>query len=168
MNCNTTQLSYIATGYFSKIVTDYLQQSPAIRPFYQYEPTLEGVKQAIDRRQQLPTHRPVLVEALTKQYATVSAAAAVQQNIELLLKDNTFTVTTAHQPAIFTGTLYFVYKILHTVRLAEQLKKDLPQYNFVPVYWMGSEDADLESSVRSGSAAIRSCGIPTRPALSAG
>jgi bacillithiol biosynthesis cysteine-adding enzyme BshC len=144
MNCNTTQLSYIATGYFSKIVTDYLQQSPSIRPFYQYEPTVQGIEQAIERRKQSPTHRPVLVEALKKQYATVTASEAVQQNIDLLLQENTFTVTTAHQPAIFTGTLYFVYKILHTIKLAEQLKKDLPQYQFVPVFWMGSEDADLD------------------------
>lgn len=144
MNCNTTQLSYIATGYFSKIVTDYLQQSPSLRPFYQYDPTVQGIAQAINRRRQLPMHRALLAEVLTEQYATVGATEAVQQNIKLLLQDNTFTITTAHQPAIFTGTLYFVYKILHAVKLAEQLKKDFPQNNFVPVFWMGSEDADLD------------------------
>lgn len=144
MNCNATQLPYIATGYFSKIITDYLQQSPALRPFYQYEPTAQGIGQAINTRKQLPFHRSLLSATLKKQYEGVTATAAVQQSIELLGQDNTFTVTTAHQPAIFTGHLYFIYKILHTIRLTEQLKKDQPQYQFVPVFWIGSEDADLD------------------------
>ncbi|MBO9564722.1 MAG: bacillithiol biosynthesis cysteine-adding enzyme BshC [Niastella sp.] len=144
MNCNATQLPYIATGYFSKIITDYLQQSPALRPFYQYEPTVQGIEQAINTRKQLPFHRSLLAATLKKQYEGVTATEAVQQNIERLAQDNTFTVTTAHQPAIFTGHLYFIYKILHTIRLTEQLKKDLPQYQFVPVFWIGSEDADLD------------------------
>jgi len=144
MNCNTTQLPYIATGYFSKIVTDYLQQSPSLRPFYQYEPTLEGIKEAISKRQQLPLHRSLLSAALKKQYSNVPTSEVVHKNIELLQQDNTFTVTTAHQPAIFTGTLYFIYKILHTIKLTEQFRKELPQYQFVPVFWMGSEDADLD------------------------
>lgn len=144
MNCNTTQLPYIATGYFSKLVTDYLQQSPALQPFYQYTPTFEGIQQAIDQRQQLPLHRQALVAALTQQYTAVATTAAVQDNIKRLGESNTFTVTTAHQPAIFTGNLYFIYKILHTIRLAEQLKKEFPANQFVPIFWMGSEDADLD------------------------
>ena len=60
------------------------------------------------------------------------------------MKENTFTVTTAHQPNIFTGPLYFIYKIIHAIQLAAELKKQFPKNNFVPVYYMGSEDADLQ------------------------
>src|SRR5690606_28866393 len=70
--------------------------------------------------------------------------APVQQHIQLLEQSNTFTICTAHQPNIFTGYLYFVYKILQTIKMAEDLHKQHPQYNFVPVYYMGSEDNDLE------------------------
>ncbi len=73
----------------------------------------------------------------------VNKSAAVQKNIEALLSPGTFTVTTAHQNNIFTGPLYFIYKILHAIKLADQLNKSLPPYKFVPVYYMGSEDADL-------------------------
>src|SRR5699024_3935377 len=62
----------------------------------------------------------------------------------LLADRNTFTICTAHQPNLFTGYLYFVYKILHAVKLAASLKEQYPHYNFVPVYYMGSEDNDLE------------------------
>src|SRR4030095_843665 len=57
---------------------------------------------------------------------------------------DTFTITTAHQPNIFTGPLYFIYKILHAIKLSEYCKASLPQYNFVPVFYMCSEDADLD------------------------
>jgi len=86
----------------------------------------------------------VLVQELQKQYEGLSLAETLNTNIQLLLRENTFTVTTAHQPNIFTGPLYFIYKILHAVKLADVLQKQMPEYNFVPVYYMGSEDADLD------------------------
>ncbi len=65
-------------------------------------------------------------------------------NIELLKQENTFTICTAHQPNIFTGHLYFIYKILHAIKLADHLNETLTDNHFVPVYYMGSEDADLD------------------------
>ncbi len=144
MDCNTSTLPYKQTGYFSKIVTDYLDQSVNLRPFYLHLPNLEGIKNAIKARQSFVTDRRLLVEVLKAQYASLLPSKEVNSNIELLLKDNCFTITTAHQPAIFTGTLYFVYKILHAIRLAEYLKAQFPENYFVPVFYMGSEDADLD------------------------
>jgi bacillithiol synthase len=144
MDCNSTRLPYADTGYFSKIMVDYLNQAPSLQSFYQHPVSKEGMKAAIKNRQAVKNHRQLLVDELTRQYAGVPAAEAVQSNIKKLLSENTFTVCTAHQPAIFTGHLYFIYKIVHAIRLAEQLKKDFSQYDFVPVFWMGSEDADLD------------------------
>jgi bacillithiol biosynthesis cysteine-adding enzyme BshC len=84
------------------------------------------------------------VDVLTQQYANIDQSEKLKNNIALLADQNTFTVTTAHQPNIFTGPLYFIYKILHAVKLAEELTASMPQYKFVPVYYMGSEDADLD------------------------
>jgi bacillithiol biosynthesis cysteine-adding enzyme BshC len=86
----------------------------------------------------------LLVEALREQYAAVTPGEAVNRNIDLLLHKDTFTVTTAHQPNIFTGPLYVIYKIMHVIRLAEDCSAAMPGYHFVPVFWMGSEDADLD------------------------
>ena len=104
----------------------------------------EGVQKAIEARKQFPTNRQLLVEELKKQYAAVKTTGYVQKNIEALLSPDTFTITTAHQNNIFTGPLYFIYKILHTIRLARHLNGSFPNYKFVPVYYMGSEDADLD------------------------
>lgn len=144
MKASCETIPYQQTGYFSKLVTDYLQGNKALTPFYQYQPAMEGIKAAVEARKQFPQNRQLLHDALVEQYRDFDVPAALQKNIDALLNANTFTVTTAHQPNIFTGPLYFVYKILHAIRLAETLKTEMPQYDFVPVYYMGSEDADLD------------------------
>lgn len=144
MDCNSTNLSFEQTGYFSKIIIDYLNQSPAIKPFYTHPVTPEGMAAAIQARQSAQPDRNLLVKELQEQYKGIETSALVQQNIQQLLQPNTFTITTAHQPAIFTGHLYFIYKIAHVIKLADRLKKEYPTNHFVPVFWMGSEDADLD------------------------
>src|SRR5271154_2588894 len=144
MDCTATNLSYQQTGYFSKLITDYLRGEESLIPFYAHTLSMEGIKSSIHDREQFKTNRTVLADELKKQYGNINISDAIQQNIQKLSTENTFTITTAHQPVIFTGTLFFIYKILHAVKLANYLSKELPQYNFVPVYFMGSEDADLD------------------------
>lgn len=136
-------MPYHQVSGFSKLILNYLANDPLLRPFYECRPDLEGIKTCIENRKRFPTNRRVLVEALNQQYVSHNVSVATRQNIEALLADDTFTVCTAHQPNLFTGPLYFVYKVLHTIKLAAHLKVQLPQYNFVPMYYMGSEDADF-------------------------
>jgi bacillithiol biosynthesis cysteine-adding enzyme BshC len=44
---------------------------------------------------------------------------------------------------VLTGHLYFIYKILHVIKIADELNESTDAAYFVPVYYMGSEDADL-------------------------
>ncbi len=144
MDYTASFLQYGQTGYFSNIVLDYIKQEPSIQPFFLHPVSIEGIQASIDERKNFATDRKLLVAVLQEQYASITASEQVASNIELLKNDHTFTICTAHQPNIFTGQLYFIYKIIHVVKLAEQLKAELPENNFVPVYYMGSEDADLE------------------------
>ena len=144
MDHTANYLPYQHTGYFSKIVSDYLSQSPVLQPFYQHTPDLEGLKASIVARQSFDTPRHLLVEVLEKQYEGMEVSKKLSANIQLLKDTQTFTITTAHQPNIFTGPLYFIYKIFHAIKLADELNTKMPQYKFVPVYYMGSEDADLD------------------------
>jgi bacillithiol biosynthesis cysteine-adding enzyme BshC len=137
-------VSYEQTGYFSKLVTDYLNNPSALSEFYTHPVSLDGIKDSIASRKSFNTPRALLAEVLQEQYKGLAISDSVQQHIDLLSSANTFTVTTAHQPNIFTGPLYFIYKILHAVKLADRLSKEFPEYQFVPVYYMGSEDADLD------------------------
>ncbi|OYW81948.1 MAG: bacillithiol biosynthesis cysteine-adding enzyme BshC, partial [Sphingobacteriia bacterium 32-37-4] len=144
MDFSTQYLPYEKTGFFSKIVQDYLQQHENLKPFYLHNTSLEGVQSAMSARDLHPVNRKILVEELTLQYQGIAITKKVQEHIQSLLLPNTYTITTAHQPNIFTGPLYFIYKIVHTIKLAEELSVAFPQKKFIPVYYMGSEDADLD------------------------
>jgi bacillithiol biosynthesis cysteine-adding enzyme BshC len=138
------QIAYHQTGSFSKIILDYLAGADGLRPFFTAPPTWKGIESAIIAKQQQRVDRAALVQVLNEQYKTVEPTAAVMNNIEALRSPGTFTVCTAHQPNLFTGPVFFIYKILHAIRLAGALNKQFPQNRFVPVYYMGSEDADKE------------------------
>ena len=144
MDCTSTRIPYRQTNSFSKTVLDYLDHATELKSFYNYPVSMHGIQQAIDARKQFDTNRKMLVQELNNQYEGAATSEIVKQNITSLLSKDTFTITTAHQNNIFTGPLYFIYKIVHAIKLADVLKKTLPQYNFVPVYYIGSEDADLE------------------------
>ena len=144
MQSDCTYLPYSHTGYFSTLVSDYISGHNDLRPFYDFAPDAEGIKAAVAARKQFSTNRQLLVSVLKEQYKNLQLTAKQQQYIEQLSSDNTFTVCTAHQPNIFTGYLYFIYKIVHAIKLAETLSAKADGNNFVPVYYMGSEDADLE------------------------
>ena len=144
MDCTITSLPYPQTGFTTKIIEDYLKEAPSLRPFYTHPVSLEGLVQSIESRKAFNTNRELLVKALRDDYAAVDTSEKVKQNIESLQDKNTFTIVTAHQPNIFTGYLYFIYKVLHIIKIANHLNHKLPRYKFVPVYYMGSEDADLD------------------------
>jgi len=137
-------LPYSDTGSFSRLVTDYLSADNKLNDFYQFAPNANGLKKAIEERAKFPVNRVVLVETLEKQYNHLDRHENVNRNLALLANENTFTVCTAHQPNLLTGYLYFIYKILHAIKLADVLKQENPDKHFVPVYYMGSEDNDLE------------------------
>lgn len=147
-----TFIDYANTNYFSKIALDYIRGADALRPYYAHRPDMEGIEAAMAARKDFPADtRRVLVENMRAHYEGNSELAAhrfdkVWQNIAALSSENTFTVTTAHQPNIFGGPLYLIYKILHVIQLSDRLNEKYKSANkhFVPFYYMGSEDADLE------------------------
>ena len=152
MKYTATSIPYSATGVFSSLVNDYISGNGTARDYVPYTPNLEGIKKAIQQRKFSAIQRQTLVSVLENQYQVLgtltdekntAAFEKVQANIGLLKNDNCFAVTTAHQPNLFTGPLYFFYKIIHVIKLAAELKAQFPENDFVPVYYMGSEDAEL-------------------------
>lgn len=132
------------TDCFSSLFIDYISQKPDLAPFYSHFPSIENFQQAIDNRNFNDSHREVLANALLEQYQGTNTSRLVLDNINLLKEGKTFTVTTGHQLNIFTGPLYFIYKIVTVINACKELKERYPTYNFVPVYWMASEDHDFD------------------------
>ena len=136
-------ISYQETGSFSKLVLDYINNEEQLKAFYSYRPDMAGLAEALEKRHFIGD-RNTLVEGLKNQYQHLTPNKSVSKNIELLGLDNTFTVTTGHQLNLFTGPLYFIYKIVTTINLAIELKIAHPDKNFVPIYWMATEDHDFD------------------------
>jgi bacillithiol synthase len=143
VNSTSRFLPYESTGMFSGLVLDYLKGKDEVKTLYKHSVDLNGVRDAIKERKAFSTDRVLLAEVFTGLYND-NAHPKQLQHIEWLRSENTFTICTAHQPNIFTGYLYFIYKILHAIRIAEYLSVEMPEYRFVPVYYIGSEDNDLE------------------------
>ena len=143
-------IPYAATGAFSKLLTDYLADAPALTPFYHRRPELTAFAAQMEEKQAAypPEMRQRLVADLRAQYAELSDAPgpvppAVAANLELLARATTFTITTGHQLNLLTGPLYFVYKLVTAIKLSQDLKAAYPQFDFVPVYWLATEDHDF-------------------------
>ncbi|MBS9523690.1 bacillithiol biosynthesis cysteine-adding enzyme BshC [Litoribacter alkaliphilus] len=128
------------TGQFSAFFLDYLHQKPSLKPFYNLFPSLENFKKAVQERSFSQEKREVLATALTGQYQKAGLECAA---VEKLRDSKTFTVTTGHQLNLMTGPLYFIYKIVSTINLADRLNKEYPDFHFIPVYWMATEDHDF-------------------------
>lgn len=140
----TNTISLDETGCFSQSFIDYIQQKKELEPFYKAFPKIDRFKEALETKKFDQTLRSSLADVLSNQYQDITITKAVKENIDKLRDQRTFTITTGHQLNIFTGPLYFIYKIVTVINACKELKKAYPEYEFVPVYWMASEDHDFE------------------------
>ncbi|MDI1355230.1 MAG: bacillithiol biosynthesis cysteine-adding enzyme BshC [bacterium] len=132
------------SGVLNKLVGDYLNKRESLLPFYSYYPDLSGFKQLLTTQPYTGFNRDVLCSSLLQQAESVSnSSESSLAAIKKLHQKNCYTITTGHQLCLFTGPLYFIYKLFSAVTLAEQLKKEFPENEFVPVYWMAGEDHDF-------------------------
>jgi bacillithiol biosynthesis cysteine-adding enzyme BshC len=116
-----------------------------LEPFVAYPPKLSAFEAVIAAKHGATYPRTDLVQVLQLQYADLHLKQSVVTNIEALRLENTFTVTTAHQPSLFLGPLYFIYKALTTINLAAEIQQQSGgAYQVVPVFVLGSDDHDLE------------------------
>lgn len=139
-----TYIDYSETHSFSETLLSYISQDSKLEPFLSYWPNSDNFGKLLAKRRD-NVNRDVLVNTLNQQYSQYQNPESkfVLDNIALLSKSNTYTITTGHQLNIFTGPLYFIYKIVTAINLAKELKAAYPDKDFVPVYWMATEDHDF-------------------------
>lgn len=141
----TDKKSLLETGYFTGLIKAYLENNPLLNPFYKKPFSVENFKATIDERKAKECNRQLLFETLNEQHSSYySQFPNLESTVNALKGSNTFTVTTGHQLCLATGPLYFIYKIASAIHLCRKLKLHYPDYNFIPVYWMATEDHDFE------------------------
>lgn len=141
---NITRIDFADIPQLSARDKAYQSSDNPFRPFMAFESNIESFEQAIHDRANYPVDRDLLTRVIKEQYASFREAEKVMANVELLVKDNSFTIITAHQPSLFTGPLYYIHKIFSAINLAERLDKEYPDYKFVPVFVTGGEDHDFD------------------------
>lgn len=128
---------------FSARDVAYATGAPELAPFFKYPVTLEAFGQVMKDKAGDKTNRQLLVAELLAQYEGLEQADTARTQVQSLLNGNSWTVITAHQPSLFTGPLYFIYKICSTINLARQLNERYTRQHVVPVFIIGGEDHDF-------------------------
>lgn len=141
---------------FNNLYLDYISQSEEdfirLKPFFNahYRENEEFFKVIDDKMHSYNTSRyfdkNVLIDILKRQNVTFGGSEHTAHNIELLKSDETFAVVTGQQVGLYTGPLYTILKTITTIKLAKNLKERFPQFNFVPVFWLESEDHDFDEA----------------------
>lgn len=139
-------ISYEETHYFSELINDYLHKKPQTQSFYHRFPSLPSFEGQMQEKRLHFTaqNRRILTDVLHQQYTSIATSEATIQNIKSLMDVDTFTITTGHQLNLFTGPIYFIYKIVSTIKLCHELQLQYPDKKFVPLYWMATEDHDFD------------------------
>ncbi|MCC7533789.1 MAG: bacillithiol biosynthesis cysteine-adding enzyme BshC [Bacteroidia bacterium] len=147
MILNKNYIGFEESNQFTKLIIDYVNQETNTKQFYSHFPSIENFSTQIKEKTFDSNSRKILAIELLKQYEysniILTKNSTTLQQINLLEQENTYTITTGHQLCLFTGPLYFIYKILSVIKWCEELKTKYPTYNFVPVFWMASEDHDF-------------------------
>lgn len=135
-----------AAKSFTAFFLDYIQKKEQLAPFYDHFPSPENFNKLLTiKGKSFPDeHRQRLASVLKQQYADLNVTDAVKENLEAISEKGAFTVTTGHQLNIFTGPLFFIFKIVTVINTCRELRRRYPQFKFVPVYWLASEDHDYE------------------------
>ena len=132
------------TKVYSDFVFDFLNGNKALKNFYNSSFDIKNFKKQLEIKKSFSmSKRTALVKELLSQYSDIKDKK-VLKNINLLSKESTFTITTGHQLSILTGPIFFVYKIISVINMCVRLKKEYPENNFLPVFWLASEDHDFE------------------------
>ena len=141
---SSKQIPYRKVNTLSPLVQDYLANKSALSSFCGRNNSLENYRAQMLERSGFSTDRKMLVEVLKSQNSTLDLSEFTKNNIQSLESPDTFTVTTGHQLCLFTGPLYFIYKIVSTINLCQALKAHYTEKYFVPIFWMASEDHDFK------------------------
>lgn len=142
INFSNRTIPFSTTNQFPKLFLDYISASENLFSFYSFPPTKNGYADATKKMQYDESIRPILVEVIREQYQATEISID-EKLISKLAEAGTMTVCTGHQLCLFTGPLYFIYKIITTIKVADDQSKLLGK-NIIPIYWMASEDHDFE------------------------
>ncbi len=141
MECRCIPYSRVPKS--TALFLDYLYHYDRVASFYNGSPfDLTSYKTLAGQLQGPVPFRRELGEIVTRQNEAFGCAEPTFANIRRLTEHGVFAVVTGQQVGLLSGPAFTLYKALTAIRLAQYLTgQGLP---CVPVYWLATEDHDLE------------------------
>jgi bacillithiol biosynthesis cysteine-adding enzyme BshC len=126
------------------ILRDYIDRFDRVATFYgsgsPFEP--DSYRQLADSLRYAPETRAQLARILLRQNGAFGASDQTLASLERFTRPETVAVVSGQQVGLFSGPAFTLYKALTAVRLAYHLSNQgVPS---VPVFWLATEDHDLE------------------------
>ena len=133
-------ISFNAIPHTTRIFSDFLSYSPAIRKFYPTQPDAEHIAAFAKPVARDGQRQAAVADALEKQNRSWGASEATLRNIQRL-REGAFAVVTGQQVGLFGGPLLALFKVASALAMAKQVAA--LGVECVPVFWLASEDHDL-------------------------
>jgi bacillithiol biosynthesis cysteine-adding enzyme BshC len=127
----------------NSLFADYLSDFSKVNPFYQHN-FRDDWQAVIQRRSRFETPHKEMTEILAVQNQQWGAPPETAENIRRLGKTKTLAVVTGQQTGILGGPLYTFYKTMTVLKISEKLRRENPDFDFVPVFWMEVNDSDFK------------------------
>ncbi len=108
----SSKIPYTKTEFFNNLIVDFINNEENILNFINEFPNLKNFETIINQKSLEEINRDTLVSSLKKQNKKFKISKETLNNINSLSSNNTFTITTGHQLCLFTGPLYFTYKVI--------------------------------------------------------
>lgn len=124
-----------------KLFLQFVDDFPRVSNFYAHPPTLEAVMETVKSLDFPAERRKEVTAALRDINRAFGAGQAAQRNLDRL-ENGAAAIVSGQQVGLFGGPAYAFYKALSAIRIAEEVSEaGIPA---VPVFWMATEDHDLD------------------------
>ncbi|HEV2176417.1 MAG TPA: bacillithiol biosynthesis cysteine-adding enzyme BshC [Terriglobia bacterium] len=143
-------IPYTKVPKSSSLFLEYLYHFDHVARFYNGSPfEIESFRRVARDIKTVTYARRDLADILLRQNRALGCGEATLLNILRLAEPETLAVVTGQQVGLFSGPAFTLYKALTAVKLAQHLTEQ--GISCVPVFWLATEDHDLEEVARTGS-----------------
>src|SRR6267143_5250579 len=139
MDCHA--LAFRQLPHQPKLFVEYVDHFEKVKSFYFHPPVMPAVTRSARKLDYPGDRRTEVTSILREQNIALGAGAETLANLDRLER-GAVAVVSGQQVGLFSGPAYSVYKALTAVQIAAELTRDgIPA---VPVFWMATEDHDLD------------------------
>jgi bacillithiol synthase len=134
-------IPFSSIPHTTRIFGDFLSYSPEVRRFFPTQPDAAHVLALAKSVPRDLERQARVADALEKQNRAWGASEQTLSNVQRL-REGAFAVVTGQQVGLFGGPLMSLFKVASALALAKEVQDS--GVDCVPVFWLATEDHDLD------------------------